>query len=245
MSDVDAGQVSRTLRALELLAARPVRPHELAAALDIHPRTARRLLDRLVAEGYVAAADDAPRPRYAATLKVLRLVGPALAGSDLVRVAAPFVAEVASRSGHVAHLSVPHEHGAVRVAVDGEGIAAVGDVVPLHSTATGKALAAHRPADVERLRRVRLERRTPHTIVDPVDLLVELSAVRERGYALDDREYASDLRCAAAAVFDSAATAVAAIGVSARSRSLPSRRLSGVGELVAQHARAMTSALGG
>jgi DNA-binding IclR family transcriptional regulator len=244
MSDLDAGQVSRTLRALELLAARAVRPYELAAALDIHPRTARRLLDRLVAEGYAAATDDAARPSYAATLKVLRLVGPALARSDLVRVATPFVAEVASRSGHVAHLSVPHEHGAVRVAVDGEGIA-VGDVVPLHSTATGKALAAHRPADVDRLRRVRLERRTPHTIVDPVDLLVELSAVRERGYALDDREYASDLRCAAAAVFDSATTAVAAIGVSAPSRCLPSRRLSAVGELVARRAAAMTRALGG
>jgi IclR family acetate operon transcriptional repressor len=241
MSGLDAGQVSRTLRALELLAARPLRPVELASSLDVHPRTARRLLDRLVAEGYAAAIGDGARPRYATTVKVLRLVGPALARSDLVRAAAPFVAELALLSGHTAHLSVPHDQGAVRVVVEGERIA-VGDVVSLHSTATGKVLLAHVPAAFEPLRAGGLERRTERTIVDPTDLLVELATVRSRGYALDDAEHEAAVRCAAAVVAGGAR--VAALGVSASAATLPRRRLEELGELVAARAAALTRALG-
>jgi len=243
MAELDAGQVSRTLRALELLAVRALRPFELAAALGVHPRTARRLLERLVAEGYAATTDGGARPRYTATLKVLRLVGPALQRADLVRLGMPFVAELSARSGHAAHLSVPHEHGAVRVAVEGVA-AAVGDVVPLHATATGKALLAHLPAAFEPLRDGGLEPRTQRTIVDATDLLVELAGIRDRGYAVDDREHAPDLRCVAAAVFDGD-RAVAAIGVSAPPARLPPRRLAEIGELVARQAAALTRALGG
>jgi DNA-binding IclR family transcriptional regulator len=250
MSELDTGQVSRTLRALELLAARPVTQTELADGLGVHPRTARRLLERLVAEGYAAVTDGGARPRYAATLKIMRLVGQVLERSDLVRVATPFVAELRARTGELSHLSVPREDGALRVVVETDANVVsikshVGEVVPFHSTATGKALLAHRPAELERLRAGGLERRTERTIAEPVDLLVELAAVRERGYALDDREHAPDLRCAAAVVFDAAGAAVAAIGVSAPAGRLSPRRLPELGEVVAERAAALSRTLGG
>jgi DNA-binding IclR family transcriptional regulator len=53
----------RTARALELAAAGPVTATALAADLRIDPRTARRLLVRLAADGMVAALDGRPR-RY-------------------------------------------------------------------------------------------------------------------------------------------------------------------------------------
>jgi DNA-binding IclR family transcriptional regulator len=250
MAEVESGHVTRTLRALELIAARPVTQSELAAGLGVHARTARRLLDRLVAEGYAAASGEGGRPRYAATLKIMRLVGPVLERSDVVRVAAPYVADLRSRTGESAHLSVPREDGVLRVVRESdENVVTiksrVGELVPFHSTATGKALLAHLPDVFERMRGGGLERRTERTVVDPVDLLVELATIRERGYALDDREHAADLRCAAAAVFDRTGAPVAALGVSAPASRLPARGLAGLGELVAERAQALSRELGG
>lgn len=53
--------VVRTLQALELLAAGPRTATEVAEATNIHERTARRMLNRLVGEGYLERTDGLPR----------------------------------------------------------------------------------------------------------------------------------------------------------------------------------------
>ena len=67
----------------------------------------------------------------------------------------------------------------------------IGDRFPAHCTATGKALLAlmdPRALD-ERLRgHQRLVALTEKSITDPAALRVELDAVRDRGYAVDDEE---------------------------------------------------------
>lgn len=55
---------------------------------------------------------------------------------------------------------------------------------------------------------------TPHTITDPAAFRREINMVRARGYAVDDRESASNLRCVAVPVRDSAGKTIAAISVS-------------------------------
>ncbi|HEX4689601.1 MAG TPA: helix-turn-helix domain-containing protein [Solirubrobacteraceae bacterium] len=62
----------RTARALELAARGPVTATALAADLRIDPRTARRLLTRLAADGMVAAVDGRPR-RYVPGPRLLAL----------------------------------------------------------------------------------------------------------------------------------------------------------------------------
>jgi DNA-binding IclR family transcriptional regulator len=62
----------RTARALELAARGPVTATALAADLRIDPRTARRLLVRLAADGMVAALDGRPR-RYVPGPRLLAL----------------------------------------------------------------------------------------------------------------------------------------------------------------------------
>ena len=63
MSAPEAWHVTRTLRAMELLAVRPRSAPELADALGVHVRTARRVLKRLDSEGYVTLSDERRR-RY-------------------------------------------------------------------------------------------------------------------------------------------------------------------------------------
>jgi DNA-binding IclR family transcriptional regulator len=64
--------VTRTLRALEALATRPLSSSELGELIGVHERTARRLLGRLARECY-AVRLGGPRNRYALTGRVVEL----------------------------------------------------------------------------------------------------------------------------------------------------------------------------
>jgi DNA-binding IclR family transcriptional regulator len=64
--------IGRTLAALELLADRPASVTELADALRVHPRTARRLVRRLVRDGYAQAGPERVS-RYTITCRLVDL----------------------------------------------------------------------------------------------------------------------------------------------------------------------------
>jgi DNA-binding IclR family transcriptional regulator len=74
--------VTRTLPALELLAVGPLSAPQLAAAMQINDRTARRMLARLADEEYVTRLDE-PRRRYALTMRVVAVAGQWLEHSEL------------------------------------------------------------------------------------------------------------------------------------------------------------------
>jgi DNA-binding IclR family transcriptional regulator len=80
--------VARTLRALEALALAPHSALDLADALLIHPRTARRMLDRLVHEGLATRTQDPPR-KYVATLRLVALAGQVVQNTELTQAAQP------------------------------------------------------------------------------------------------------------------------------------------------------------
>ena len=74
LSPTEAYFVTRTVRALELLAAGPLSAPKLAEALQIHPRTARRMLNRLADEGYVRRLHE-PCRRYVLTMRLIAVAG--------------------------------------------------------------------------------------------------------------------------------------------------------------------------
>lgn len=74
LSPTEAYFVTRTVRALELLASGPLSAPKLAEAMQIHPRTARRMLNRLADEGYVQRLDE-PRRRYVLTMRLIAVAG--------------------------------------------------------------------------------------------------------------------------------------------------------------------------
>jgi IclR family acetate operon transcriptional repressor len=87
------------------------------------------------------------------------------------------------------------------------------ELLPCHCSAGGKALLAWREAWRESVLGTPLERRTPHTIVDPAALRADGEAVRRRGYAREDEEREPGERALAAPVFASGGEAVAALVV--------------------------------
>jgi DNA-binding IclR family transcriptional regulator len=80
----------------------PLSAPQLAAAMQISDRTARRMLWRLADEEYVTQLDE-PRRRYTLTLRLAAVAGHALERSEPARVAVPFVALLHTQTGFAAH----------------------------------------------------------------------------------------------------------------------------------------------
>jgi IclR family acetate operon transcriptional repressor len=78
----------------------------------------------------------------------------------------------------------------------------VGRRVMPHCTGVGKALLADLPVAEVRgiVARTGLPAQTDRTIGDVEALLVELAGIRERGYAVDDGEQETGVRCVAVSV---------------------------------------------
>lgn len=87
--------------------------------------------------------------------------------------------------------------------------------MPLHTTAIGKSILAHLPAEEvwELIDATGLPRRTPRTLTTARALHAQLAAVREQGFALDDEENETIIRCIGAAVLGPAGRPVGGVSV--------------------------------
>jgi DNA-binding IclR family transcriptional regulator len=251
MGVTQRGALATGLRVLEALisAHGSMGVSDLAGALSIDKANAHRTLAVLVRFGYVEQ-DQATR-RYRATVRVLELARAVLDSRELTLVAAPHLKSLWAASRENTHLAVLATDHVVYVStINGPTLlsanAAIGQSGPLHCTATGKAILAHlpRPALEHLLASLTYERFTPLTAPDAATLREHLALVRQRGYAVDDREYHPGVRCAAAPVF-SINGLVASLGVSAPADRLDSERLKVLAPLVVDTARRVSRELGG
>jgi len=226
-----AGAVQSLDRALDLLeelarADRALGVGELAELTGLPQGTVHRLLQGLNQRGYVRR--DAGR-KYSLGSGSLRLAD--AAQRALVRTARPYLVELVRRSGETANLAVLEGDDVVYVGQESSPhtlrmFAEVGRHVPPHSTAVGKVLLAALPPErvLPLLRRTGMPARTPATITDPEAFLAELDRVRARGWAVDEQEQETGVRCVAVPVGRPGRT-VAALSVSG-----PADRFAGAAE---------------
>jgi DNA-binding IclR family transcriptional regulator len=248
VSAPEAWHVTRTLRAMELLAIAPRSAPELADALGVHVRTARRVLKRLESEGYVTVSEGRRR-RYRPTMRVVALAGQVVERAELTRSAVPHVSALREELGEGCHLCVPSHLLALCLVHAPAGTAEtprpqLRELVPCHCTAAGKALLAWREPWREAVLEQRLEAFTDRTTVGPEALRRELARTVVRGYAVEDREFDPDTRGLAAPVFSDTGEAVAALAVAAPVSRLPAERYSEIGAAVMRAAGALSAELG-
>jgi DNA-binding IclR family transcriptional regulator len=213
--------VDRALRILEAMAAeeRPLGLGEIGARVNLHVSTVHRLLATLRARRFVE--QDESTGRYRIGTMALKVGGSFLSGIDLRESLRPLLEILAAKSAETANLVILQGLEAVYVDhVIGTKVAKlftqVGQRVPLHCTAVGKALLAFAPPQerVALSSRMTLTRFTKKTFVTRKALAEELMAVRAAGYAVDREEHEDGVACLAAPVFDSSGRVAAAIGVS-------------------------------
>jgi DNA-binding IclR family transcriptional regulator len=122
-----------------------------------------------------------------------------------------------------------------------------GEFVPLYCTAHGKALLADLDLDGLKavLGRTPLHAYSKNTVVSLPKLAKIVAQIRVDGFAIDDGEYAEELRCVAAPIRDANGDLVASVGISAPvTRFSRQRSLNAAADVIAA-AKAIGASLAG
>lgn len=121
----------------------------------------------------------------------------------------------------------------------------LGSRAPAHCTSVGKVLLAYQtPETIQQVIDNGLRRHTPNTITEPAKLVEELASVKQRGYAIDDEEIESGLRCVAAPIRDHSGRVIAAISVAAPVQRMTKKNLQTTVPSVVTAADAISRRLG-
>lgn len=137
----------------------------------------------------------------------------------LVEVATPFLEDLYERTRETVHLGVRHHLDVVYVAkIGGHGFSEVpsriGQRLPLHCTAIGKALLANADDSVVQAVIDRgLTPRGPNTITDPQELRTQLAGIAESGMSFEYEESTPGIACISAAVRGADGEVVAAVSI--------------------------------
>ena len=222
---------------------------DLAHATGKDKGNLHRLLNMLADAGYVE--QDADSGRYRVTPQVLGLAGSLLNDLDVLEVARPVMRDlrlVTAKTIHVAKrtraggIYIAQERPMGRLSVETE----IGASVPIHCTATGKALYCDASrTELERVVRVPFEKYTDRTHQSFETLMTDLEEVRRRGYAIDDEEHFPDIRCVASPIFNARGAIVGSIGTSGHVQSITLEATPVIGAETREAADQITAALGG
>jgi DNA-binding IclR family transcriptional regulator len=252
MSDNGKGgvrSVSRAVRALELIAEQgELGVTDLGRGLGVHKATASRLAATLADGGLIER--DPVSDRYRLGFGLIRLVGAALAGVDLVRTAHPVLEELAERTRETVNIGVLSGDAVLYLdQVSSAHLIAstnwVGRRTPLHCSSSGKVFLAHLPKPVLEQALARpLEAPTPRTVTDPARLRRQLDEVRVRGYATIQEELERGLNAVAAPVRQLNGEVAAAVSVSGPSFRVRTVDLARLGRLTIDAAGAVSRRLG-
>jgi DNA-binding IclR family transcriptional regulator len=222
MSTTEAYFASRAMQALEVLAFGPSTATQVANELQVHPRTARRLLNRLVDDGWIVRR-EAARPTYTPTMRILALAAQLAQRAPLVCHALELARDLQARPGEAVHLAVPSYRSALRlVCANGadDHVPALRDLAPANATAAGKLLLAFRPLWSEVVLAGPLSAVTDRTLIEPSALRADFERTRERGFALEDEEFRLGGCAIAVPVHGEGGEVVAALALSSPSLAL-------------------------
>jgi DNA-binding IclR family transcriptional regulator len=200
--------VKRALAVLETLASQPlgVTPKELSQQLGLHLSTSYRLLNTLVAAGYVSR--DPANGLFRLAQRVAYLHNGYLATLSPPPGVLPFIHALQAATGETAMLTQFEGDDVVCSAVvpgtrpNAFASIFVGMAAPAHAAAAGRALLAGLPpAELEAyLARAAGTPDSPFPIANLSALQAELNQIRQTGYALDRGEGHPDACCVAAPV---------------------------------------------
>jgi DNA-binding IclR family transcriptional regulator len=225
--------LTRGLDTLDLLLAapEPLRLTDVAEHLAVDKSNASHILRTLVAAGYSQQVDGR---RYAPGPKVFRPRRSELEDViarrdkfhdmliqlvDVTRECAHMAVLVGSKVWYIDKIASPQP-----LKVDHP----IGSLAPLHCTALGKAFLAF--GDTQDAGA--LEKFTANTICEVDALQAEITATRQRGYAIDNEEFSAGVSCVAAPVYDADGRMAAAVGLSGPAARNNPTRLAELGNLL-------------
>lgn len=248
-----AGTIQALDRALDVLDALAVGEgltlSELAGRLDQSVATMHRVLATLERRAFVEISAD--RQEWHVGAEAYRLGAAFLRRSNVVERSRPAMWALMQETGETSNLGVEKDGHVLFVSQveTHETIRAFfppGSLSPLHASGIGKALlSTFAPSRVDRLFKGKdLERFTDKTVGSLGQLRQEIEATAARGYAIDDEERTTGMRCVAAPILNVHGEAVAGISVSGPTHRVTDERVREIGELVRGSAATVSRLLG-
>lgn len=210
----------KALRTLDIfaLATSDLSIQDVADRLQTDKITAYRMLVTLHEAGYVVRNEATKR--YRLGYKVVSLSRNLLAENEVNSLIIRTMRDLSKETQETLHYSVLDGREAVLIhRVKGSQLVNVdfqiGDRVPLHCTSIGKVLLAYQEtAVIENYIAGGLPPMAEKTISDPDHFRRELAQVRAAGYAIDDHEFADNMRCVAVPIFENGGIVRAGISIS-------------------------------
>lgn len=213
--------IKRTLDTLQLLKDRqdPLTITQISSSLGIPRSSAFDIVSTLYEEGYIELGDNAQKT-YVLGLKTFEIGAAYLQNNDLLPTTRPYLEKLMRMSQATAFLAI-EDNGQLVYLDKVEAPTAIrtsaqlGSRNSMYCAGLGKALLATYPDQrvKEIFEKTEIIRLTDNTITDYTALSDDLSRIRSRGYAIDDREASPEVFCIAAPVFDSFGKGVAAISL--------------------------------
>lgn len=220
---------------------------QIAEAIHMSKTTVHRLLATLENRRFINR--DRNTGMYRLGLRFIEMASLVLQDVELHRWSQPYLKKLSADYGetvdlsildgsHVIYLEVIESPQRVKLA------AAVGQRLPAFYTASGKALLAYLPEEhAARIITENLKEASQDTNALP-ELLTDLRATAERGYAMSQQEYEDRINAVAAPIFDTEKHPIASIAIVGPSYRMPKERLPELGEALRNLTQAITNEVG-
>lgn len=242
--------LDRAIDVLDLLAAHAgLTLTEIATGLEQSPATMHRVLSTLEARNIVEM--DGQSQTWHIGASAYRIGSAFLHRSGVVERSRPAMRRLMEQTGETSNLGIEMNGNVLFIGQveTNETIRAFfppGTISPMHASGIGKALLSQYPDEsFERVFAGRdLEGFTEKTVTDITALRDDLSRARARGWAFDDEEKATGMRCVAAPILNTYGEAIAGISVSGPTSRMPEERIEEIAALVAAAAQDVSRGLG-
>ena len=192
---------------------------ELSEKLHLNKSNVYDIVTTLKAMDYLEQEDDTSR--YKLGLQVFTLSKAMADSFAIIRIAMPYMQELANITNQRVYLAIPHKEEIVylEATYPKESIdlmrSILGERAPMYCTGLGKVILANMPAEYqEKYTKRKLIAFTDRTITDRNKLLEELKTTKQRGYAVDNMEHEFGIKCVALPIFDKNGQIYAAMSIS-------------------------------
>ena len=198
----------RTIQILELVAehANGLTMSEIANELDIPVTSVNDIVKALMEMGMLDLIDTRGKA-YSIGLKAFYIGNAYISNTSLIDRAKPIVEELGALLNKTVFLGT-HANGKVTYLYKHEApglliaTCAIGSQTTMHNTALGKSILAYDLDALALVQQKPLKQKTKNTITEFEELYSEIEQVRERGYAIDNREHNEHLFCIGAPIFE-------------------------------------------
>ncbi|WP_162909324.1 IclR family transcriptional regulator [Aggregatilinea lenta] len=242
--------MTKALAVLEIVANAPrgLQLSEVSAELGFDRSTTYRLLNTLIAAGYIVRDGS---KRYNLSYRLVTLSRHLLADNERSRASREIMEWIAHETGETIHLSaldgmeevlIQRVKGTQFLIVDFQ----IGERFSLHCTSVGKVLLAYQDERlIEQVIAAGLPQMASNTITDPDHLRQELRHIRSTGYAIDDHELADHMRCISVPVFEADGRVMVGLSISGPDTRLSLEKLEEYKVPLSEGARELSERLGG